>query len=151
MSARILIIEDNPTNMELMEYLLQAFGHTPLYANDGLEGVEAALKLMPDLIICDVHIPKLDGYGVVRQIKAKKPLSMIPVIAVTAMAMVGDREKLITAGFDSYIAKPIDPENFMDQIEKFLPQHLRSSAPSEPSPVKPGVPAVVAISLDEER
>lgn len=129
MSARILIIEDNPTNMELMEYMLQAYKHVPLYANDGLEGMAAALKHMPDLIICDVHIPKLDGFGVVRQLKSHELLRAIPVIAVTALAMVGDREKVIAGGFDSYIAKPIDPETFIEQIEKFLPRSLRSSHP----------------------
>ncbi len=121
MSARILIIEDNPTNMELMVYLLRAFGYTPLTAADGEAGVAAARQEAPDLIICDVHLPKLDGYGVVAALKGDPALRAIPTLAVTALAMVGDREKLLAAGFDGYIGKPIEPDTFVSQIESFLP------------------------------
>ncbi|OFA01224.1 EAL domain-containing protein [Duganella phyllosphaerae] len=120
MSARILIIEDNATNMELMVYLLRAFGYTPLSASDGEAGVEAARREQPDLIICDVHLPKLDGYGVVAALKADPATREIPALAVTALAMVGDRERLLEAGFDSYIGKPIEPDTFVKQIESFL-------------------------------
>ena len=120
MPARILIIEDNPTNMELMVYLLNAFGFTPLTANDGISGVEAARETAPDLIICDVHLPRLDGYGVVAELKQDPALRKIPVLAVTALAMVGDRERLLEAGFDGYIAKPIEPDTFVVQLEEFL-------------------------------
>jgi len=119
-SARILIIEDNATNMELMVYLLRAFGYTPLSASDGEAGVEAAKRELPDLIICDVHLPKLDGYGVVAALKADPATRAIPALAVTALAMVGDRERLLEAGFDSYIGKPIEPDTFVKQIESFL-------------------------------
>ncbi len=120
MSARILIIEDNATNMELMVYLLRAFGYEPLSASDGEAGVAAAKKDKPDLIICDVHLPKLDGYGVVAALKADPEVSHIPALAVTALAMVGDRERLLEAGFDGYIGKPIEPDTFVTQIESFL-------------------------------
>jgi diguanylate cyclase (GGDEF)-like protein/PAS domain S-box-containing protein len=119
-SARILIIEDNATNMELMVYLLRAFGYTPLSASDGEAGVAAARRELPDLIICDVHLPKLDGYGVVAALKADPAVRRIPALAVTALAMVGDREKLLEAGFDGYIGKPIEPDTFVTQIESFL-------------------------------
>jgi len=119
-SARILIIEDNATNMELMVYLLRAFGYTPLSASDGEAGVAAAQRELPDLIICDVHLPKLDGYGVVAALKADDRVRHIPTLAVTALAMVGDREKLLEAGFDGYIGKPIEPDTFVTQIESFL-------------------------------
>jgi diguanylate cyclase (GGDEF)-like protein/PAS domain S-box-containing protein len=119
-SARILIIEDNATNMELMVYLLRAFGYEPLSASDGEAGVAAAKKDKPDLIICDVHLPKLDGYGVVAALKADPEVSHIPALAVTALAMVGDRERLLEAGFDGYIGKPIEPDTFVTQIESFL-------------------------------
>lgn len=121
MAARILIIEDNRTNMELMSYLLTAFGHTPLMAFDGESGVRQARELLPDLILCDVHLPRLDGYGVAGALKADPQLRAIPVLAVTALAMVGDRERLIEAGFDGYIAKPIEPEQFVAELEPFLP------------------------------
>ena len=120
MASRILIIEDNATNMELMVYLLRAFGHEPLLASDGDAGIKLAKKELPALIVCDVHLPKLDGYGVVALLKADPALSAIPVIAVTALAMVGDREKLLTSGFDGYIEKPIEPEIFVSQIEAFV-------------------------------
>jgi two-component system cell cycle response regulator len=121
-AARILIIEDNPTNMELMSYLLTAFGHTPLMAFDGDSGVQMAREQRPDLILCDVHLPKLDGYGVVGMLKADPLLCKIPVLVVTALAMVGDRERLIEAGFDGYIGKPIEPEQFVAELEPFLPK-----------------------------
>ena len=120
MGARILIIEDNSTNMELMAYLLTAFGHTPLMAYDGEAGVRMAGREQPDLILCDVHLPKLDGYGVVAALKNDPAVAAIPVLAVTALAMVGDRERLLGAGFDGYVAKPIEPEQFVGQLEAFL-------------------------------
>jgi CheY-like chemotaxis protein len=120
-AARILIIEDNPTNMELMSYLLTAFGHTPLMAFDGESGVRQARETPPDLILCDIYLPKLDGFGVVGMLKADPALRSIPVLAVTALAMVGDRERLMRAGFDGYIGKPIEPEQFVAQLEPFLP------------------------------
>src|SRR5437868_1108483 len=104
---RILVIEDNPTNLELMTYLLNAFGHTTLSASDGEEGVEVALRTRPDLILCDLALPKLDGFGVARRLKADPDLKDVPLIAVTASAMVGDRDKVIAIGFDGYITKPI--------------------------------------------
>ena len=119
--ARILIIEDNPTNMELMSYLLTAFGHTPLMAFDGESGVRMAREQRPDLILCDVYLPKLDGYGVVAALKGDPGLRAIPVLAATALAMVGDRERLMEAGFDGYLAKPIEPEQFVGQLAPFLP------------------------------
>jgi diguanylate cyclase (GGDEF)-like protein/PAS domain S-box-containing protein len=106
--------------MELMVYLLRAFGYEPLSASDGEAGVAAAKKDKPDLIICDVHLPKLDGYGVVAALKADPEVSHIPALAVTALAMVGDRERLLEAGFDGYIGKPIEPDTFVTQIESFL-------------------------------
>lgn len=127
MTARVLIIEDNAANMELMAYLLQAYGHEPLQATDGERGTELAQRQFPDLIICDVHLPKMDGRAVVRYLKNDPVLQRIPVIAVTALAMVGDREKLLADGFDAYISKPIEPEAFIDQVEKYLPQGKRSS------------------------
>jgi diguanylate cyclase (GGDEF)-like protein/PAS domain S-box-containing protein len=119
-SSRILIIEDNAANMELMDYLLTAFGHVALKAADGAAGVEMARSEHPDLILCDVHVPVLDGYAVLAAIKADPALQAVPILAVTALAMEGDREKLLAAGFDGYISKPIEPEPFIAQIDAFL-------------------------------
>ncbi len=130
--GRILVIEDNPANLELMTYLLKAFGHIALTAGDGAEGIEAARRQTPDLIICDVHMPRMDGYEVARRLKEHPHLRRIPLIAVTALAMVGDRDKLLAAGFDGYIDKPIVPELFAKQIEAFLP---KSSPPGLARPI----------------
>jgi two-component system cell cycle response regulator len=121
MPAHILLIEDNPANLELMSYLLKAFGYSPLAAKDGPEGLAAAHSESPDLIICDVQLPTLDGYEVARRLKADPKLCTVPVVAVTALAMVGDRERVLAAGFDGYLAKPINPETFVGQVEAYLP------------------------------
>ncbi len=140
MPARILVIEDNQTNLDLMVYLLKSFGHTPLVAHDGEQGLEVARQEAPDLIVCDVHMPNLDGYEVVRRLKAHPAMNQIPVVAVTAMAMVGDRDKVLEAGFDGYIAKPIAPDTFVGQVEEFLrldqralPREKAATSPAEVS------------------
>jgi CheY-like chemotaxis protein len=120
MGARILVIEDNPTNLELMTYLLNAFGHTTFVARDGRQGVEAALRETPEIILCDLALPEMDGYEVVRRLKTEPGLNDVPIIAVTASAMVGDREKVVLTGFDGYISKPITPETFVQEVESYL-------------------------------
>src|SRR6185436_9119857 len=97
--ARILVIEDNPASLSLMTYLLKAFGHTFFPASDGEEGIAVARRERPDLILCDIQLPKLDGHEVCRQLKTDPATSEIPIVAVTAYAMVGDREKLLAEGF----------------------------------------------------
>ncbi len=146
MSARILIIEDNPTNMELMVYLLTAFGYTPMTATDGESGVEAARASVPDLIISDIHLPKLDGYGVVNALKADPALRHIPVLAVTALAMVGDRERLLLAGFDGYIGKPIEPDTFVAQLETVIEEAAAARARAALAPPVPAGSPVEAVA-----
>ena len=132
MSCRILVIEDNATNLELMSYLLRSYGYTSLQARDGEEGVESALREQPDLIICDIQLPRRDGYGVVRALKTDSRFRSIPMVAVTALAMVGDRDKVLAGGFNGYIAKPIQPETFMAQVEEFLrPEQKSGRSPSQ--------------------
>ena len=150
MAACILIIEDDPANLALMGYLLKAFGHTVLTAIDGEQGLEAVRSEVPDLIVCDVQIPKLDGYEVAKQLKRHPILCKIPLIAVAALAMVGNREKLLAAGFDGYIPKPIDPETFVPEVEAFL--HSTQSRPqraaplvAKPPPRRPDGPASATI------
>jgi CheY-like chemotaxis protein len=120
MPASILVIEDNRANLDLMVYLLKAFGHTPLVAYDAETGLEMVRRESPDLIICDVQLPRLDGFCVARALKQNPALASIPLVAVTAMAMVGDRDKVLAAGFDGYIAKPITPETFIREVESYL-------------------------------
>jgi two-component system cell cycle response regulator len=121
MPARILLIEDNPANLDLMTYLLKAFGYDAVTATDGAEGLAAARRATPDLIICDVQMPVMDGLEVARHVKSDPVLRAIPLVAVTALAMVGDRDRVLAGGFDGYIAKPINPETFVRQMEAFLP------------------------------
>jgi len=118
--ARILIIEDNPANIELMSFLLGAYGHTPLSAADGPRGVAAARSERPDLIACDVNLPGMDGFAVLAALKTEPSLAGVPILAVTALAMAGDREKVLAAGFDGYVSKPIEPESFVAELEAFL-------------------------------
>ena len=120
-ARRILVIEDNPTNLELMIYLLTAFGHTPLVARTGEEGLAAAARERPDLILCDLGLPRMSGLEVARRLKSDPALQPIPLIAVTASAMVGDREAVMATGFDGYISKPITPETFVREVEGYLP------------------------------
>jgi CheY-like chemotaxis protein len=118
---RILIIEDDPFSLELYADLLEASGYTVVPAADGEEGLAAARREQPDLIICDIRLPKLGGCAVVRDLKADPALRQIPIIAVTALDSTGDRERLLAAGFDGYIAKPIEAKAFTSQIVSFLP------------------------------
>lgn len=139
MRARILVIEDHPANLELMRYLLQSFGHTVLTAADGEIGVAMVRSERPDLVLCDVQLPKLDGIGVARAIRSDPDLREVPLVAVTAFAMVGDRDKMLQAGFDGYLPKPITPETFLNDIETFLRIDLRNPAAMSQacSPSKP--------------
>ncbi|MEW6763857.1 MAG: response regulator [Pseudomonadota bacterium] len=130
--ARILIIEDNPANVELMAFLLAAYGHTPISAPDGARGVAAARAERPDLVACDVNLPGMNGFEVLAVLKAEPQLAGVPVLAVTALAMAGDREKVLAAGFDGYISKPIEPESFVAELEAFLaPPRAAPGAPRE--------------------
>ena len=136
MEMRILVIEDNPTNLDLMSYLLKAFGHTVLTAMDGELGLGTIRREAPDLVVCDVQIPKLSGYQVAQRLKNHPALRKIPLIAVTALAMVGDRDKLLAAGFDGYIPKPINPETFVPEVETYFHAAHGSTRP-RPQAVEP--------------
>lgn len=126
MPARVLVIEDDPNTLELMTYLLTAFGHTVLAANNGATGLALAGAERPDLIACDIQLPGLDGYGVARSLAGDPELAGIPLIAVTAFSMVGDRELILSAGFDDYISKPIVPESFVEHLNRYLPPALHA-------------------------
>jgi two-component system cell cycle response regulator len=142
MGARILVIEDNPINLELKTYLLQAMQHEVVPARNGDEGLALARAQAPDLIICDIQMPGTDGYEVARRLRADPVLRKVPLIAVTAYAMVGDREKAIAAGFDMHVPKPIDPANFMEVIQALLPGRAAAPMPYEgpPEGIAAGVP-----------
>ena len=128
MPYRVLVIEDDPTSLDLIVYLLTSFGHIALTASDGDEGLRAAAAEIPDVILCDIMLPTLDGFGVLKCIRENKALDHVPVIAVTALAMVGDRERVLAAGFDGYISKPLDPERFVTEVEKLGTPRASSNA-----------------------
>jgi len=128
MKAVILLIEDNPQNRYLVTFLLEQRGHEVIQAETGPMGLELAAKIRPDLILLDIQLPGMDGHAVARAIKEDAELSQIPIIAVTSYAMVGDREKCLEAGAEGYIEKPINPDSFVAEIERFLrPSHEESA------------------------
>jgi CheY-like chemotaxis protein len=120
LGARILVVDDNAANLDLMLYLLRAFGHEPRGVCDGLAALEAARAGEFALVITDVLMPGIDGYELARRLKSDASLASTPLIAVTALAMPGDRERIDAAGFDGYIAKPIEPQTFVAQVETYL-------------------------------
>lgn len=117
---RILVVEDNRDNMTLMIDMLEAFDYTVIQATDGQRGVDLAASEQPDLIFMDLSLPIMDGWTAARTIKANPALTHIPIIALTAHAMVGDRERALAAGCDDYLAKPIDLSLLTVKIAKLL-------------------------------
>ena len=128
--ARVLVVEDQDENLDLMVYLLNAFGHETLVARDGAQGVAVAAQTHPDLVVMDLQMPVMDGYEATARLKADPALAHIPIVAVTAYAMVGDQERILQRGFDGYLTKPIDPEFFVGELER----HLVSPAPADTAP-----------------
>ena len=124
MPARILIIEDDSASRALVKYLLETAGHATLDAEDGGAGARLALEANPDLVICDLQMPVMNGYEVVRYLREHPLWRRVPMVAVTAFSMSGDRETALTAGFDQHLTKPIVPETFVGQIEALLPTAL---------------------------
>ncbi len=120
MSRRILYIEDNPENRLLMRRVLMAEGYVVEEAFDGNSGLQKAAESPPDLILMDINLPEIDGYEVTARLKQLPNMSGVPIIAVTANVMKGDREKTLAAGCDGYIQKPIDIDLLPSQIESFL-------------------------------
>lgn len=130
MPARILIIEDDLASRELLRYLLAAAGYVTLEAEDGATGLRMALEASPDLVLSDLQMPAMNGYDVLCALQAQAGWRRIPMLAVTAFSMAGDRERVLAAGFDEHITKPIVPETLVSQIEAFLPPELRVRRPS---------------------
>jgi two-component system cell cycle response regulator DivK len=120
MPRKILIVEDNHDNRELVVKVLKNKGYITAEAIDGEEALEKAVSEKPDLILLDISLPKLDGYEVVRRLKSIEEFRDTPVVAFTAHAMKGDREKVIVAGFEGYISKPVNIRELPDQIRSFI-------------------------------
>jgi CheY-like chemotaxis protein len=122
----ILVVDDNRDNMELMQYLLKAFGYEPMAATSGAEAIRLVGEKRPDLILMDIQMPEMDGFEATEAIRREPTLEECPVVAVTAYAMVGDQQRILSSGFEGYISKPIAPETFVAQVETFLPSELRN-------------------------
>ena len=120
MPTSILVVEDNADNLTLIDYLLRGYGYEPLLARNGPDGIRLAIESVPDVILLDIRMPEMDGYEVAEVIRSTPGLIHTRIVAVTASAMVGDRERIAAAGFDGYIQKPIDPETFLDTLQPFL-------------------------------
>ncbi len=114
----VLIADDKATSRELVRTVLEKSGYTVVEAADGIEALRNARESKPDLIILDLHMPGLDGFGVVQEIRLDKDLAATPVMALTASAMQGDRERALSAGFTSYIAKPVSLKTLRAEVER---------------------------------
>ncbi len=118
--ARVLVIEDNPTNLKLATFLLQSVGHTVLSAADAEAGLAVARAERPDLILMDVQLPGMNGLEATIQLKADAATRAIPVVALTALAMKGDEERIRAAGCDGYIAKPMRYQELVATVATHL-------------------------------
>jgi two-component system, cell cycle response regulator DivK len=116
----VLVVEDNEDNLELIVVILQSAGYQTMTAMTGLLGLEMALTKKPDFILLDIQLPDISGEEVLTKLRATDDGKNIPLIALTSYAMAGDRERLMAAGCDGYIDKPIDPTMIISQIEKIL-------------------------------
>jgi two-component system cell cycle response regulator DivK len=119
-AATILYVEDDFQNRVLVRRVLEASGFSVIEAENGTIGLQLAQELVPDLILMDINLPEMDGYEVTTRLKELEALVHIPIIAMTANVMKGDREKTLAAGCDGYIQKPIDVDLLPEQINQFL-------------------------------
>jgi len=115
---RVLVVEDNEKNMKLFRDLLQAIGYTPLEANTGEDAIEVALAEQPALVLMDVQLPGIDGVEALTRLREDERTAAIPVLALTAQAMSGDRERFLEAGFDGYLSKPIDVGELLRTVKE---------------------------------
>lgn len=119
-AGMILYIEDNPENRLLIKRILKAEGYQVLEARDAHQALQTLQDQRPDLILMDINLPEIDGYALTTQIKSIPGMTGVPIIALTANVMKGDRERTMRAGCDGYIQKPVDVDNLPDQINHYL-------------------------------
>ncbi|MEL6526274.1 MAG: response regulator [Chloroflexota bacterium] len=118
----VLYIEDNPLNMRLVQKYLKKVGLTMIEAIDGSSGIEVATEQRPDLILVDINLPDIDGLKVTRNLKANPDMTNTPIVALTANAMHGDRERCLDAGCDAYLAKPIARQELYNTLRNYIPE-----------------------------
>jgi two-component system, cell cycle response regulator DivK len=120
MNKRILVVEDTDDNRQIMRDLLTGAGYDLIEAVDGAEGVAAAQRERPDLILMDIQLPVIDGYEATRRLKADPATTHIPIIAVTSYALSGDESKAFAAGCNAYVAKPFSPRQLLGKVREML-------------------------------
>jgi CheY-like chemotaxis protein len=117
---KVLIAEDNPVNRELLREILEAGEYQVIEAADGREALAKIEEAMPDMILLDINMPVLDGFGTIRRIREHKTFSRLPVLAVTAYAMKDDRERILEAGFDGYVSKPVTAAALLQELQRVI-------------------------------
>jgi CheY-like chemotaxis protein len=120
MKPKILLIEDNEQNRYMVTFILEAHGYEVIQAQNGHEGIELAGQIEPALILLDIQLPGMDGYAVAQALKGNPVTQSVPIVAVTSYAMVGDRERILAAGCEGYIEKPINPDTFVSDVTQYL-------------------------------
>ena len=120
MGKVVLIAEDDPKNMKLIQDLLQFEGYSTLEAKNGMQSVEIAKEKKPDLIVMDIQMPVMDGFEATKVLKADDDTKEIPIVALTSYAMTGDEQRILEAGCDGYISKPINTVGFMKKVAEYL-------------------------------
>jgi two-component system cell cycle response regulator len=125
---KILIAEDNAVNRELLRELLEIRGHEVIEACNGEEALRALEDCKPEILLLDLGMPVLDGYGTVRKIRENPSFATLPVLAVTAYAMQGDKERILSSGFDGYLSKPINPALLFQELERLLSRTVQGTA-----------------------
>jgi two-component system, cell cycle response regulator DivK len=116
---RVLIVEDNERNMKLVRDILLALGYTPLEATSGEAALVLAAEEAPALVLMDIQLPDLDGAAALQRLRADERTAAIPVLALTAQAMEGDRERFLAAGFDGYLSKPVDVDELIATVQRY--------------------------------
>jgi two-component system, cell cycle response regulator DivK len=117
--AQVLVVEDNERNMKLFRDVLQASGFRTLEATTGEQAVELVLEHRPDLVLMDIQLPDIDGIEALDRLRADDRFESVPVLALTAQAMEGDRERFLAAGFDGYLSKPVDIADFVATVKRY--------------------------------
>jgi CheY-like chemotaxis protein len=130
---KVLIAEDNAVNRELLRELLEARGYAVDEAYDGQAALQMIEQTRPDILLLDIGMPVLDGFAVVRRIRENPRLATLPVLAVTAYAMQGDRERVLNSGFDGYLSKPVNPTALAEELDRLLSKREGQDDVSKPS------------------
>jgi two-component system cell cycle response regulator DivK len=131
--TKILVAEDNAVNRELLRELLEGRGYTVLEACDGQEALRMTEQTQPDLLLLDIGMPVLDGFAVVRKIRENPRFASLPVVAVTAYAMQGDREKILSSQFDGYLSKPVNSRALAEELDRLLSKRAHQDVSQNPA------------------